>query len=112
MEAQVKDPDWTMGQLGGKAPTTAGSVRDRFSGDPFHTMAVTLFLVSDCRSYNLKGKGGSNWPDGKDSFGNLHGRECFYQRTQSVTMLPMSCSQFPQNRKDFESEAPSWPREQ
>lgn len=56
-----------------------------------HFQAVVLILVPDCMSYRLKGKKGSSWPDGKDSSGNVHGRECSYQRTQSITDAPAVC---------------------
>lgn len=48
---------------------------DYFSNDVFSVVVIISF---DCGSYSFKRKEGSNWLEGKDFFGNLDGRECFY----------------------------------
>lgn len=50
------------------APSPTGALR------PGYVSTLCLFLGPERRSYSLQRKGGSIWPDGKDSFGNVEGR--------------------------------------
>lgn len=70
----------TKGWLGGEAQATAMSALFQ----KCHVSKLWFLLIPDCMSYDLKGEEGSSQPDGKDSCGNLDGREVSHQRTQSI----------------------------
>lgn len=76
--------------LGGEAPTAAmsrrhPSLKGHFGRDIFPSCG---YYWSPTVGVSLKRKEGSIWPDGKDSFGHLDGRECSSQRIQSIKEAP------------------------